>query len=269
MSDSLLNIGPCGVATIGEPAFLSEEFEANSAKDNAPDLELVLTSGHGKNGALTIMQRAIRPQVSFSRAHTRVNTHTHAHAIMQTATATHKHVRMHARTLKKTHTRTLAQSHSRTHTNSHSHTHFHTHGRSPPPFSFNHHFLRPLPPRLTPTHPRRSYFPYLPRSEPHPRSSRPAQVVTTFELPGCVDMWTLYGGDDASNNDGLDDEAHALLILCRQDATMVLQTGQEIMELDQSGFATQGPTVFAANIGNDKFIVQVRVGVRTCVCCCC
>ena len=67
VSDSLLNIGPCGVATIGEPAFLSEEFEATSAKENSPDLELVLTSGHGKNGALTIMQRAIRPQVSFFR----------------------------------------------------------------------------------------------------------------------------------------------------------------------------------------------------------
>ena len=75
-------------------------------------------------------------------------------------------------------------------------------------------------------------------------------------------MWTLYGGEEASNNDGLDDEAHALLILCRQDATMVLQTGQEIMELDQSGFATQGPTVFAANIGNDKFIVQVFACAR-------
>ena len=62
VSDSILNIGPCGMATIGEPPFLSEEFEANS-KETAPDLELVLTSGHGKNGALTILQRAIRPQV--------------------------------------------------------------------------------------------------------------------------------------------------------------------------------------------------------------
>lgn len=69
-------------------------------------------------------------------------------------------------------------------------------------------------------------------------------------------MWTLYGGDDGAN-DGLEDEPHALLILGRQEGTMVLQTGQEIMELDQSGFATQGPTVFATNIGNDKFIVQV------------
>ena len=56
-----MNIGPCGTATIGEPPFLSEELEA-SVKES-PDLELVLTSGHGKNGALTILQKAIRPQV--------------------------------------------------------------------------------------------------------------------------------------------------------------------------------------------------------------
>ena len=74
-----------------------------------------------------------------------------------------------------------------------------------------------------------------------------------------MDIWTLYGGD-ADHNDGLEDEAHALLILGRQEGTMILQTGQEIMELDQSGFATEGPTVFASNIGGDKFIVQVKRG---------
>ena len=74
-----------------------------------------------------------------------------------------------------------------------------------------------------------------------------------------MDIWTLYGGD-ADHNDGLEDEAHALLILGRQEGTMILQTGQEIMELDQSGFATEGPTVFASNIGGDKFIVQVKWG---------
>ena len=29
------------------------------------------------------------------------------------------------------------------------------------------------------------------------------------------------------------------------------------MELDQSGFMTQSPTVFAGNIGDNKYIVQV------------
>ena len=59
MCDSLLNIGPCGNVSMGEPAFLSEEF----ASSQDPDVELVTTSGYGKNGALCVLQRSIRPQV--------------------------------------------------------------------------------------------------------------------------------------------------------------------------------------------------------------
>lgn len=59
--DSLLNIGPCGDIAMGEPAFLSEEYE--NAVD--PCVELVTTSGHGKNGALSILQRSIKPQVNL------------------------------------------------------------------------------------------------------------------------------------------------------------------------------------------------------------
>ncbi|NXN95197.1 CPSF1 factor, partial [Rhinopomastus cyanomelas] len=159
--DSILNIGPCANAAMGEPAFLSEEFQ-NSPE---PDLEIVLCSGYGKNGALSVLQRSIRPQ-----------------------------------------------------------------------------------------------------------------VVTTFELPGCHDMWTVVApqrrgeaggpphptaspgppGTDRSNK-----RHHGFLILSREDSTMILQTGQEIMELDTSGFATQGPTVFAGNIGDGRYIVQVSpLGIR-------
>ncbi|XP_014118419.1 PREDICTED: cleavage and polyadenylation specificity factor subunit 1-like, partial [Pseudopodoces humilis] len=163
--DSILNIGPCANAAMGEPAFLSEEFQ-NSPE---PDLEIVLCSGYGKNGALTVLQRSIRPQ-----------------------------------------------------------------------------------------------------------------VVTTFELPGCYDMWTVTAppprqqpevapgssaepeaaaaAPESSEEDG---ERHGFLILSREDSTMILQTGQEILELDTSGFATQGPTVFAGNLGQGNFIVQVSpLGLR-------
>jgi hypothetical protein len=35
------------------------------------------------------------------------------------------------------------------------------------------------------------------------------------------------------------------------------------MELDHSGFSTQTPTVFAGNVGDDKYILQVSpMGVR-------
>lgn len=45
--------------TLGEPPFLSDDFTA--LED--PDLELVTTSGYGKNGALCVLQRSIRPQI--------------------------------------------------------------------------------------------------------------------------------------------------------------------------------------------------------------
>ncbi|XP_046690557.1 cleavage and polyadenylation specificity factor subunit 1 [Silurus meridionalis] len=163
--DSILNIGPCVSASMGEPAFLSEEFQSNPE----PDLEVVVCSGYGKNGALSVLQRSIRPQ-----------------------------------------------------------------------------------------------------------------VVTTFELPGCHDMWTVISneekteqppaeGESESQEDAekhkltVEDEnnKHGFLILSREDSTMILQTGQEIMELDTSGFATQGPTVHAGNIGDNKYIIQVSpMGIR-------
>ena len=37
----------------------------------------------------------------------------------------------------------------------------------------------------------------------------------------------------------------------------VLQTGLEINEVDNSGFSTQGPTVYAGNLGYNKYIIQV------------
>ncbi|XP_023931604.1 cleavage and polyadenylation specificity factor subunit 1-like [Lingula anatina] len=177
--DSIMNIGPCGQIVMGEPAFLSEEF-SNSPD---PDVELVTTSGYGKNGALSVLQRSIRPQ-----------------------------------------------------------------------------------------------------------------VVTTFELPGCYDMWTVIGPPGGSSGEKTEDtevkeaeatettettetaeedkkeeevhledqeHSHAFLILSRDDSTMILQTGQEIMELDHSGFSTQAPTVYAGNMGENKYILQVSPkGVR-------
>lgn len=162
--DSILNIGPCASASMGEPAFLSEEFQTNPE----PDLEVVVCSGYGKNGALSVLQKSIRPQ-----------------------------------------------------------------------------------------------------------------VVTTFELPGCHDMWTVIyceekpekspaegdteGPEEEKHEPTVEDDKnkHGFLILSREDSTMILQTGQEIMELDTSGFATQGPTVYAGNIGDNKYIIQVSpMGIR-------
>ena len=38
----------------------------------------------------------------------------------------------------------------------------------------------------------------------------------------------------------------------------VLQTGQEIMELDHCGFNTQSATICVGNLAGSKYILQVR-----------
>lgn len=145
--DSLLNIGPCGDMSVGEPAFLSEEYD--SSVD--PCVEIVTTSGHGKNGALSVLQRTIKPQ-----------------------------------------------------------------------------------------------------------------VLTTFELAGVNKMWTVYGktGTTEGGRRRAIDPAttdHSYLILARESSPLILHTQEEISELEDSGFNTTQPTIFAANIGNNRFIVQVNI----------
>lgn len=43
------------------------------------------------------------------------------------------------------------------------------------------------------------------------------QVVTTFELPGYIDMWTVVGCTSV-------DEQHAFMILSQEDSTMVCRS---------------------------------------------
>lgn len=131
--DSIINIGPCSQASLGEPAYISDEFSSDEH-----DVELLCTSGHGKNGALSVLHRSIKPQ-----------------------------------------------------------------------------------------------------------------LVTTFHLDGYKDMWTVQSENDF----------HSFMILTNSDSTLVLQTGQEINELDSSGFATREHTIFVCNMNN--FVLQVlRNSVR-------
>ncbi|KAI2652583.1 Cleavage and polyadenylation specificity factor subunit 1 [Labeo rohita] len=93
------------------------------------------------------------------------------------------------------------------------------------------------------------------------KSIRP-QVVTTFELPGCHDMWTVIyceekpeksppegeseGPEEEKHEPTVEDDKnkHGFLILSREDSTM-------------------GPTVYAGNIGDNKYIIQVSpMGIR-------
>ena len=79
------------------------------------------------------------------------------------------------------------------------------------------------------------------------------QVETTIKLPGYLNAWTVYG-PNFSQEEGLN---HEFLILTQEDSTTVFQISHEINELDQSGFITQSSTVFAGNLGENRYILQV------------
>ncbi|CAK1589446.1 unnamed protein product [Parnassius mnemosyne] len=88
------------------------------------------------------------------------------------------------------------------------------------------------------------------------RTVRP-HLLTAFHLPGCIDMWTVIGEGESREAHKDMEGSHAYLILTQEDSSMILQTGQEINEVDNSGFMTGAPTVFAGNLGNNKYMVQV------------
>lgn len=65
--DSVLNIAPIGSMTIGERN-TDDDRDLDQLKElNAkPELEIVTSSGRGKNGALCVLQHSIKPQIITS-----------------------------------------------------------------------------------------------------------------------------------------------------------------------------------------------------------
>ncbi|XP_034017429.1 LOW QUALITY PROTEIN: cleavage and polyadenylation specificity factor subunit 1 [Thalassophryne amazonica] len=186
--DSILNIGPCTYASMGEPAFLSEEFQSNPE----PDLEIVVCSGYGKNGALSVLQRSIRPQVvttfELPGCHD-------MWTVISSEVKKGKKVATHEDSDDKVETNTVTDG-----------------------------------------------------DEGDKGTEEKEKEVEEKKTEPSPEE---------------DTKTHGFLILSREESTMILQTGQEIMELDTSGFATQGPTVFAGNIGENKYIIQVSpLGIR-------
>lgn len=54
-----------------------------------------------------------------------------------------------------------------------------------------------------------------------------------------------------------DDAFHSFMVLTHETGTMILQTGEEINEIENTGFSTNLPTIFVGNVGNNRYIVQV------------
>ncbi|XP_056274732.1 cleavage and polyadenylation specificity factor subunit 1 [Pseudoliparis swirei] len=203
--DSILNIGPCADASMGEPAFLSEEFQSNPE----PDLEVVLCSGYGKNGALSVLQRSIRPQVV---------TTFELPGCHDMWTVISNEVKEEKKAAKSDGSEDGAETET---------------GED---------------------------------SEEGERDKDEKEKEKEKEKEEKPEEEEQEKEKEKEKTDPpLEDDTkkHGFLILSREDSTMILQTGQEIMELDTSGFATQGPTVFAGNIGDNKYIIQVSpMGIR-------
>jgi len=82
------------------------------------------------------------------------------------------------------------------------------------------------------------------------------QIITSFELDGCLDVWTVF--DDATKKSSRNDQ-HDFMLLSQRNSTLVLQTGQEINEIENTGFTVNQPTIFVGNLGQQRFIVQVSL----------
>lgn len=78
------------------------------------------------------------------------------------------------------------------------------------------------------------------------------KIVTSFELNGCHDLWTVI--DDSQMRR---ENRHAFMILTQRTSTMVLKTGEEITDIHNTGFACNTPTIFVGNLGGNRYIVQV------------
>lgn len=82
------------------------------------------------------------------------------------------------------------------------------------------------------------------------------QIITSFELDGCLDVWTVF--DDATRKTSTArQEQHDFMLLSQRSSTLVLQTGQEINEIENTGFTVNQPTIYVGNLGQQRFIVQV------------
>jgi cleavage and polyadenylation specificity factor subunit 1 len=82
------------------------------------------------------------------------------------------------------------------------------------------------------------------------RSLRP-EIITSFEIPDIVDMWSVSNETDS--------QSPTFLFLTKTDSTIVLQMGNEITELDKENsiFCTRLATICCANLSNSKFIIQI------------
>ncbi|CAG8532395.1 3944_t:CDS:10 [Paraglomus brasilianum] len=97
------------------------------------------------------------------------------------------------------------------------------------------------------------------------------RVLSSFDLSECNDMWTVrcrkefiyegvrfdFGKAGSSMEDSQSETFDKYLFISKNTRTMVLMTGEDIQELDNAGFYTEGPTISVGTLFNETRIVQV------------
>ncbi|PAA73122.1 hypothetical protein BOX15_Mlig004527g1, partial [Macrostomum lignano] len=99
------------------------------------------------------------------------------------------------------------------------------------------------------------------------RSVRPL-IHSSFEIPDCSSLWSLYGDRrrpwqfESNAEEDEECEGHGYLVLSREETSLVFQVTDEIAELEDSGFSTSEPTLWAADVGDDLSLQVCPSSVR-------
>ncbi|KAG9306400.1 hypothetical protein G9A89_018283 [Geosiphon pyriformis] len=95
------------------------------------------------------------------------------------------------------------------------------------------------------------------------------RLISSFALEDCQNMWTvrcrkeyMYEGIKIDNGRDLNDDEtfDNYLFISLNNRTMLLATGEELQELENSGFYADGPTIAVGSLLNELRIVQVHSG---------
>ena len=81
-------------------------------------------------------------------------------------------------------------------------------------------------------------------------SIRP-QIISSFDMDGIIDIWTVKCSS-------IESDYHSFLIISKENSTLVLQTGQELTQVKNAEFHTEGPTVLADSVLDNSIIVQIE-----------
>ncbi|KAL2918252.1 mRNA cleavage and polyadenylation factor subunit [Polyrhizophydium stewartii] len=90
------------------------------------------------------------------------------------------------------------------------------------------------------------------------RQVRP-QIVTSSDLLTMEEMWSVHCATKAGpDHDAQLDQFHKYIVLSHQEGTLVLNAGDEIADVDESGFFQSGPTVGVGTLLRGTLIVQIH-----------